>query len=134
MAKHENEETQPEVTSLSLNPFVLPIDKGKEPVELSTILAAMGLSGARIPAEELKDARFTILGAKAFQSSFQQDAHAYFCVCALEDTGEVITTVLGGQACVEILDALAAQHFDQPLKVTLRYKVGGAYSGYYFFE
>ena len=134
MSKKDEISNQPEELALSLNPFVLPIDRTKEPVELASILQAMGLNGPRIPAEELVGQGFTILGAKAFQSSFKQDAHAYFCVCALEGTGEIITTVLGGQAVVDIIDALTAQHFDSPLKVRLNFKQGGAYGGYYFFE
>jgi hypothetical protein len=94
----------------------------------------MGLSGPRIPAENLVDERFIIMGAKAFQSSFAEDKHAYFCVCKNSSTGEIFTTTLGGQACVDILDALAASEFSSPLEVTLREVEGGRFGRYYQFE
>jgi hypothetical protein len=134
MSKKDETEIQPAEEPRKLNPFVLAIDRNKDVVELGSILQAMGLNGPRIPADELRDRSFVLLGCKAFQSSFQRDAHAYFCVCSDADTGEVFTTVLGGQACVDVIDALVAQEFDAPLKVTLRWSEGGAFQGYYTLE
>lgn len=122
-------------TAIIPNQFNLDIDKTKETVKLSSILAEMGISGPRIPAESLIDQTFVIRAAKAFQSSYQEQAHAYFCVIAMVDTGEVLTSVLGGQAVVDIIDSLCAAGLDSPLEVTLRYKAGGGrFSGYYYLE
>lgn len=116
------------------NPFALTPDREKPPVKLSDIVAQMGISGPQVPAEELVDQTFTILKAKSFDSAFAEDRHAYFCAIAIEGTGEIMTTVLGGQAVVDIIDALSAAGLDNPLTVTLRHKTGGKYNGYYVLE
>lgn len=109
-------------------------DKAMPVVRLSNLLQEMGLAGPRIPAEQLVGTTFTILRGKPFQSSFQSDAHAWFCVCRSKDTQDVFTTVLGGQAVVDILDALVATGMSNPLEVTLQWKEGGNFSGYYVLE
>jgi len=135
MAKQTHEETAPEAEVIkTLNPFVLPIQKDYEPVDMATINEQMGLSGPRIPAENLKDVTFVILGAKAYQSSYDPTKHVYFCVCKDEKRNEVFTTSLGGSAVVDVLDSLSNAGFDHPLRVTLREKEGGQYGRYYVLE
>ena len=109
-------------------------DCKKETLPLSKILSEMGLSGPRIPAEQLIDRSFVILRAKPFQSSFNEQAHAWFCVCKDALTNETFTTVLGGTACVDVIDALAAAGMTNPLEVTLRQVSGGHYGRYYVLE
>lgn len=109
-------------------------DKAQPALSLTKVLQEMGLSGPRVPAEQLVDTTFTILRGKPFQSSFQEDAHAWFCVCKAKDGGEVFTTVLGGQAVVDILDALVATGLTNPLEVTLRQVSGGRFGRYYVLE
>ena len=109
-------------------------DKAQPAVSLTKILQEMGLSGPRVPAEQLVDVTFTILRAKPFQSSFNEEAHAWFCVCQEKGSSEVITTVFGGQAVVDILDALVATGLTNPLEVTLRRVSGGRFGRYYVLE
>ena len=117
-----------------INPFVLAIDRTLEPVEYAVIATDMGISGPRVPAVSLVGTKFTILGAKAYSSSFDEAKHVYFCVCRDAKTREIFTTSLGGQAVVDILDALVAAGFDRPLTVTLTEAVGGRYGHYYVLE
>lgn len=106
----------------------------KAPVVLAEYLQKMGLTGPRVAAQELIDHEFTILRAKPFASAFKEGAHAWFVVCRDALTDEVFTTVLGGAAIVEILDALANAGFDAPLTVTLKWVPGGKFNGYYTIE
>lgn len=103
----------------------------KAPVLLAEVLQQMGLSGPRVPAEHLKGQTITIYRAKPFQSSFNKDRNAWFCVFSYEPGGELFTTVLGGTAVVEILEAFAALGGDQPLTVTIDWVESGAFGGYY---
>jgi len=109
-------------------------DKTLTVVSLAAMLQEMGLSGPRVPAEQLVDQTFTILRGKPFQSSYNEDAHAWFCVCQEQGGGDVFTTVLGGMAVVDILDALVATGMTNPLEVTLRLVVGGRFGRYYVLE
>ncbi len=109
-------------------------DPKLKPVLLAGILQEMGLSGPRIPASELVDRTFIITGAKPFESSFKGGEHAWFCVCVDPELGEVFTTVLGGLAVVDIIDALAKAGLSAPLQVTMRQVQGGRYGRYYVLE
>jgi len=109
-------------------------DKTQPTVSLTKLLNDMGLAGVRVPASELIDRKFLIVRAKPFQSAYNEEAHAWFCVCIDPDVNEVFTTVLGGKAVVDILDALTATGIDNPLEVTLRQVKGGRYGKYYVLE
>jgi hypothetical protein len=109
-------------------------DKTQPTVSLTKLLTDMGLAGVRVPASELIDRKFLIVRAKPFQSAYNEEAHAWFCVCIDPDVNEVFTTVLGGKAVVDILDALTATGIDNPLEVTLRQVKGGRYGKYYVLE
>jgi len=104
------------------------------PYPLKAILAKYGLSGPRVPAKSLIDKTFVIRGAKPFPSTYDPNKHAYFCVCVDLETGELFTTVLGGSAVVDILDAIANTDLQQPLEVTMRLVEGGRYGRYYVLE
>jgi len=104
------------------------------PVKLNDILSEMGISGPRIAAKELVDQTFTIVHAKPFASTYREGAHAWFCVIYLPDDTQPYTTVLGGQAVVDVLDALASAGFENPLIVTLRKVDGGRFGSYYVLE
>lgn len=103
-------------------------------VRYADIVKQMMLSGVPISAKQLVDSTFTIIRARQFESSFKEDSHAYFCVIKPEDSPEIYSVVLGGGAVVEVLDAIIASGFSNPLTVTLRFKEGGKFNGYYFFE
>jgi hypothetical protein len=109
-------------------------DNTQTVVKLANVLAEMGLSGEQVQAEDLIGTTFVIRRAKPFQSSFNKDDHAYFCVIAVADTGELKTVVLGGMAVVEILDAYIDAGAKAPLEVTLRQTEGGSYGHYYTLE
>jgi hypothetical protein len=117
-----------------LQPWVMPINRDLPPMEYADLANTLGISGPRVPAENLVDTHFIILGAKAYSSSFQEDKHVYFCVCKDTSTGEIFTTSLGGQAVVDILDACVSANFNRPLAVTLRHVDGGKFHGYYTLE
>jgi hypothetical protein len=131
----KKDEATGEIIEVSPRPAMAYVaDKAQPAVSLTKVLQEMGLSGPRVPADQLVDTTFTILRAKPFQSSFSEDAHAWFCVCQAKDDGEVFTTVLGGQAVVDILDALVATGMTNPLEVTLRQVSGGRFGRYYVLE
>jgi hypothetical protein len=134
MSKQEQAQPESQEIVIQQQPLQYVADRELPVVSLGSILKEMGISGPRVPAEQLVDQTFVILRGKAFQSSFNEQAHAWFCVCKDKQTGEVITTVLGGQAVVDILDALVQTGMTSPLEVTLRHVAGGRYSGYYVLE
>lgn len=112
--------------------FAAPV--GATPQTLQSVKEELGIPDVITPAAELVDTTFIIRSAKSFESSFQEGAHAFFCTCAYPETGEVFSTVLGGQAVVDILDAYVASGADNPLSVTLRKNEGGRYGRYYTLE
>jgi len=105
-----------------------------EPLDWSQFAHQIGLRGTSITAEELVNKTFDITRAKRFESSFEGQDHAWFCIVKPVDQDEVFEVTLGGQAVVEILDAYAASGFSNPLRVKLTYKAGGKFKGYYNFE
>lgn len=114
---------------------IIDADRQIQPVKLSTVLANMGVSGPRVPSADLIDREFVITHAASFPSAYEKQDHAFFCVVIPIDTGEMLTTVIGGQACVDILDVWAGSGRKEPLQVTLRFHEGkGSFAGYYTFE
>lgn len=135
MTKQTEPQTNPNALApRKLNPFVLAINRDAEPIDMAALNAEMGLSGPRIPAESLVDTLFTILGAKAYQSSYDPEDHVYFCVCRNDKTGEMFTTSLGGSAVVDVLDSLSAAGVDRPLRVKLSQIESGSGRRYYVLE
>lgn len=116
-------------------PSSLIADPTAEPISYIEVLKEMGMGGEQVPAKNLVDSTFDIYRARRFDSSFKDGEHAYFCTIKPLDSAEPYTVVLGGGACVEVLDAFISADLGRPLRVTLRYAEGqGKYSGYYFFE
>ena len=119
----------------SNKPTSLIADPSAEPISYIEVLREMGMGGEQVPAKNLVDSTFDIYRARRFDSSFNDQEHAYFCTVKPLESAEPYTVVLGGGACVEVLDAYIAADLGKPLRVTLRYAEGqGKYSGYYFFE
>jgi hypothetical protein len=92
------------------------------------------LTGTPIEAVKLVDTTFDILRAKSFESSFEKQDHAWYCIVRPVGQDEVFAVTLGGAAVVEVMDAFAQTGETRPLRVTLRYHEGGKYNGYYSFE
>lgn len=123
------------------NPFDIEIT-GKEiiatpnetPVVYGDFARANYLTGTPITAEELNGKTFDILRAKVFDSSFEGQDHAWYCVVRPVGETEIFAVTLGGQAVVETLDAFAATGETRPLRVKLVYKAGGKFNGYYTLE
>lgn len=109
-------------------------DLQAEPMDLVKVNEQVQIMLNRVPAENLVDQRFVIMEAHAYQSSFQVQDHVYYCKCYNEQTGEWFGTSLGGQAVVDVLDALVKSGWNQPLRVTLRKVNSGQYGGYYILE
>lgn len=104
------------------------------PLVWSEFAKSIGLRGTPISAKDLVGTTFDILRAKQFESSFKDQGHAWYCVVRPAETDELFSVVLGGGAVVEILDAFAKSGMIQPLRVTLGWKDGGKFGGYYTLE
>lgn len=105
-----------------------------QPLQWGELARKMLLTGTPITAEELVGKTFDILRAKRFDSSFEGQDHAWYCVIRPVDQDEVFAVVLGGGAVVEVLDAVAKMGISQPLRATLQYHQSGKFGGYYTFE
>lgn len=105
-----------------------------EPFEWRKFAEERLLTGTPITAEELVNKTFDIMRAKRFDSSFEGQDHAWYCVVRPVGQDEVFAVTLGGQAVVEILDAYASTGNTRPLRVKLGFVAGGKYNGYYIFE
>lgn len=104
------------------------------PIVWSEFARQLGIRGTPVSAKELVGVTFDILRAKQFDSAYQAQDHAWYCVIRKLDDSELYSVVLGGGAIVEILDAFALSGMDAPLRVTLGWKDGGKFSGYYTLE
>jgi len=124
------------------NPFDIIENDGKTittqasetPLDWSQFAKQAGLRGTPIAAEDLVNKTFDIMRAKQFESSYEGQDHAWFCIVRPVDQDEVFEVTLGGQAVVEILDAYSKSGLQNPLRVKLTYKAGGKFKGYYNFE
>lgn len=110
------------------------VNPDKEPLNYLDIVRNLGIAGTPVPAKNLIDSTFDIIRAKEFDSSFKDGEHAYYCVVKPVDASELYSVVLGGGAVVEVLDMIANSNIDNAIRVTLRFKEGGKFNGYYFFE
>lgn len=112
--------------------------------------------GTPIKAKDLVDRTFTILRMRAYQSQFADLGELVYWVVVVTDDGELLNCTLGGQAVVDVLDALStlkcqyqdAVNSDDAAKqrdleelgadglwqFTLRWSEGGTGEGYYYFD
>jgi hypothetical protein len=109
-------------------------DPDAKPLVLADVLREMGMAGRPVKAKEIVGHTIIINRAKPFVSSFDPTSDAWFVVAFDVDLGEQVTTVLGGTAVVEILEAYAAHGSGSPLQVKLNWNDGGSFIGYYTFE
>jgi hypothetical protein len=124
------------------NPFDIVTPNGKaittqvdlEPLDWSQFAKQAGLRGTPITAEELVNKTFDILRAKKQDSSFEGQDHFWFCIVRPVGQDELFEVVLGGGAVIEILDAYAESGIQNPMRVTLDFKTGGKFKGYYTFK
>lgn len=116
------------------NPREIVATPDQAPLVWSEFAKSIGLRGTPISAQELIGKTFDILRAKRFDSSFEKQSHAWYCVIRPVDTDELYSVVLGGGAIVEIIDAFAKSGMTQPLRFTLGWSESGKYSGYYTLE
>lgn len=126
-----------QVTPFDLNenePRQIIANPEKEPVRWIDVMREMGLAGTPIAAKDLIDTTFVILRAKQFESSYKDGEHAWFCVVKPANSIELYSVALGGGAVVEVLDAVSRSTDDRPIEVTLKFREGGKFSGYYYFE
>ena len=116
------------------DPEAFQSDDGAQIVDYGEVIERLELEPTMVKAVDLIDETFVILGGKQFPSSYENQDHAWYCVCEDLKQTERFAVVLGGQAVMKILDAMAASGFSNPLKVTLKQKTGGKYGRYYVFE
>jgi len=109
-------------------------DITKEPKEIRQVMEELGLLGPHVKAKELVGETFIILKAKTFKGKGDPDYPPYYCHCTDMKKSEVFTTVLGGQAVVDMLKTYFEQGPADPLKVTLGWVEAGEFGGYYIFE
>lgn len=117
-----------------VRPRQIVADASAAPVVLADVLREMGMAGIPVKARELVGHTLIISRAKPFASSFDPTSDAWFVVARDLDTNNDVTTVLGGAAVVEILEAYANHGNGAPLQVKLAWNEGGSFSGYYTFE
>lgn len=101
------------------------------PIRLGDVLKEMGLTAPMVPARELIGEEFVILRGRRFTSRFSENKHAWFIIFKYPDDDEIYSTILGGDAVVELLDAWASTNRYEPLLVYLEWVNGGRYGGYY---
>lgn len=124
------------------NPFDAVTNDGKaittqaeaEPLDWSQFAKQAGIRGTPITAEELVGKTFDILRAKKQDSTFEGQDHFWFCIVRPVGQDENFEVVLGGGAVIEVLDAYAKSGLANPLRVSLAFKTGGKFKGYYTFE
>lgn len=123
---------------IEANPFSDPkeivANPKEEPIVWRDFARQLGLAGTPISAKELVGTEIDILRAKQFESSFPGQDHAWYCVVRPVGSEELFSVVLGGGAVVEILDAFAQTGMSRAIRVTLGWKDGGKFSGYYTLE
>jgi len=119
---------------IEIDPRAIIASPDETPVVWSDFARQALLTGTPITAEELVNKEFDILRAKVFDSSFEGQDHAWYCIVRIVGETEVYAVTLGGGAVVEILDAFAATGNNRPLRVKLGFHTGGKYAGYYTFE
>lgn len=138
----------------AVNPYRL--DTSLAPVDWRTTRERFDPQGERVAAQDLVDHTFTIVDFRPVESTLSTKTdHFYYCKCVSPD-GVLFNTILGGQGVVEVLDSfdsLRAAYVEAegladvdrmaelkafgamaPITVTLRYKRGGKYSGYYYLD
>lgn len=117
---------------LALRGFIADMERKK--IKLSEIMDEVAPTGVKLPTDNVVGRTFTIIRARAFESSFQEQTHAYFVVGYDDEEDLLFNTVLGGAAVVDILDLWAAQGRREPIEVKLVWNEGGKYKGYYTLE
>ncbi len=125
---------QGEVIHMEESERVIIANPEQKPIVWREIMKGLGLAGTPIGAKDLVGSTFTIYRAKQFKSTYSGQEHAWFCIVKVGDDPDPYSTVLGGAAVVEVLDAISKSGLDNPITVTLRFKEGGRYQGYYYFE
>lgn len=119
---------------VSSNDMAITTQADAQPLDWSQFAKQAGLRGTPIKAEELVNMTFDILRAKRQESTFEGQEHFWFCIIRPVGQDELFETVLGGGAVMEVLDAYAASGYTSPLRVTLDFKAGGKFKGYYTFK
>lgn len=109
-------------------------DPEAQPITYSQIAQELGLSGPLVSARELIGHTLTIVRAKPFESTYEAQGHAWFCVVHVDGSDDFNTVVLGGGAIKEILDAYSMTSDMRPLQFVLTWVEGGKYGGYYSLE
>jgi len=133
------EKTDKYVTTLPDKPHQMGMkgfnaDRSLPGVKLADILDQFAPIGVKLPADEVVNREFEIVRARPFESSYDQQDHAYFVVGYDPGDDLLFNTTLGGSAVVELLDLWSAANRAEPLIVKLVWNEGGKYKGYYTLE
>jgi hypothetical protein len=113
MAKNKDE-----IVPLHEDQFNL-LDTDAPVLDANLILANAGLTAPRVAADDLRNRQFVIRYYKQFETAKNKRGYAYFCVVMLEDTGEIYTTVLGGDNVVDFLDTAKAVAPKRPIRMLI---------------
>ncbi len=124
----ENDIIEPSETDRSFK-----LTNWEQVIDLSQAKKDLGLEHPIVPARSLDGETFLLIGAKPFESSYEnQEENPYFCDCFNEADEEYFSVVLGGAQPVEIISRYIAAGAPVPIRVTLNFHEGkGKYVGYY---
>jgi len=100
-------------------------------VALAEIMETIDPQGIGIKASELPGQWFYLLRAKAFESSYEGQDHAYYVVGRLVNDDKLFHTVLGGKQVVATLDKLVEAGLNVRAVMELKLVRGGKYGSYY---
>jgi hypothetical protein len=125
------------------------------PVDWLSIREAVDPQGELIKASDLVGIPFVVRRLKPFLSQFAGAREVVYWLVGQDETGRIFNTVLGGVAVCEALDNIVQlnkmlydaykrqdtqeiEHLrsvgaGQPIRLTLDYKKGGKYNGYFTF-
>lgn len=148
----QTEQTQALVPART-NPYAL--DTSLAPVDWAAIRERIDPQGKKVKARELVGQSLLIVAYQPFESTQNPGATCYYCRAIVEETGELVNFVAGGQAVVEVLDGfdrlrgtyrealdmgddersqeLAAIGATAPIRVTMQWVPQGKNNGYYVF-
>lgn len=99
------------------------------------MLDEAGFNAPKISLAQLSNKPFVIRWFNSFNSSYQDGAKVFHCICRDYESGNLFRTIIGCKAGVEILEQAEKIGRRSGLKLTFEYVTGkGKYAGYYIIK
>lgn len=121
-------------TGRTVLPDYVETDRKIAPMAVGELPGQKEFEGPPVKAVELIDETFVILDARKMRSSKGKQKFYYLCQCRNLETGELFTTLLGGDVVVKTIGTWSVNNNGRPLQVTLRDKEGGEFGHYHILE